>query len=189
MHSIAIELEFVKRVRAVWCLLNELGQLRFDPGRWRSEFSPSAGRGRGRARGGGASGFRHSDRLAEARSLVGAMHLASIPLPSPPCRRRADNFLAQGSRTVADEPTRMGVLSFERDSPNDRPPVTRVSPHYGGGVSVTVKTSHTVFLAKPQKFGNLAKTQFAFLLKLARYHQNILPTLVNNVHRFVNYIV
>jgi hypothetical protein len=38
------------------------------------------------------------------------MHLASIPLPSPPCLRRADDPLAQASRNVADEPTLMGVL-------------------------------------------------------------------------------
>ena len=55
MHSIAIELEFVKRVWAVWCLLNELGQLRPDPVWWRGEFSPSAGRDR--ARRGSATGF------------------------------------------------------------------------------------------------------------------------------------
>jgi hypothetical protein len=46
VHPIAIQLEFVKPVGTVRCLLNELGELRFDPGRWRSLSNPSAGRDR-----------------------------------------------------------------------------------------------------------------------------------------------
>jgi hypothetical protein len=34
VYPIPIELEFVKPVRAVRSFLNELGKLRFDPGRW-----------------------------------------------------------------------------------------------------------------------------------------------------------
>jgi hypothetical protein len=36
VHPIPIELEFVKPVGAVRGFLNELGKLRFDPGRWGS---------------------------------------------------------------------------------------------------------------------------------------------------------
>ena len=42
VHSVAVELQFVKPVGAVWCALNEFGKLRLDPGRWRSRSSHSA---------------------------------------------------------------------------------------------------------------------------------------------------
>jgi hypothetical protein len=42
MHPIPIELDFVQPVGAVRCRFNELGKLRFDRGRWRSQSNPSA---------------------------------------------------------------------------------------------------------------------------------------------------
>src|SRR5262249_33590028 len=59
VHPISIELDFVQPVGAVGCVLNELGKLRFDQGRWRRRFSPSAVRDRARRR--RASGFCHRD--------------------------------------------------------------------------------------------------------------------------------
>ena len=46
MHPISIEFDFVQPVGAVRCLVNERGELRFDPSWWRSRFNPSAGRER-----------------------------------------------------------------------------------------------------------------------------------------------
>ena len=39
VHAVSVELDLVQPVRAIRCFLHELGELRFDPRRWRSEFS------------------------------------------------------------------------------------------------------------------------------------------------------
>src|ERR1700731_2513457 len=71
MHPISIEFDFLQPVGAVRCLLSERGELRFDPGRWRSRFNPSAGRERvRRVR---ASGFRHRDHVPEVRPCRSVM--------------------------------------------------------------------------------------------------------------------
>jgi hypothetical protein len=38
VHSVSIELDLVQPVGVVGCFINQLGELWFDPERWRGEF-------------------------------------------------------------------------------------------------------------------------------------------------------
>ena len=129
LHAVSIEFDLVQPVGAVRCSFNELGELRFDPGRRRSGFTPAADRDH--VRRGSGMGFRHNDihrgflvlgRLANRCKFVTSRHRV------PEADRKA-RFCANSIKITAKPHWRNWRRACLRSGGSTRASVPRQTPH------------------------------------------------------------